>query len=90
MSDSEIRIVRWVLLTIAIFSMLQATVFYDAFRRLILERWFAANERLGTTVPAQMRSSKLHRVWLLLTAVIFAALWWYFGTPRGEAWLRAP
>jgi hypothetical protein len=88
MSDSVIRVLRWVLLAFAILSALQATFLYEGFRRLVLERWFAANERLGAAVPAAMRNPTLHRTWLLLMAAVFAVLWWYLGTTSGDAWLR--
>jgi hypothetical protein len=88
MSDSAIQAVRWVLVALALLSALQATLLYEAFRRLVLERWLAANERVGASVPAAMRNRTLHRAWLLLMAAFFAALWWYLGTPAGYVWLR--
>jgi hypothetical protein len=71
-----------------VINVLQATVLFNFFQRRVFEPWYALSERKGGRVPAIMRDERMHRFWPLLVAIVFVALWWYFGTPSGVALLR--
>jgi len=88
MSDSAINILRWVLLVSVVLNILQATVLYTFFERRIFQPWVAFNARRGAKVPASMRDERVRRFWPWFMAVALLALWWYFGTPTGMAFLH--
>ena len=88
MSDRAITIVRWFLLVSVVLNILQATILFSFFERRIFQAWAAFNERNGAKVPALMLDKRMHRVWPWFMAVVLLALWWYFGTPGGNAFLH--
>ncbi len=69
-------------------SVLQATLLFGAFQRLLFEPWQAMNERAGRRVPGIMRDPRMQRAWPLFMAAVLFAAWWYLGTPAGAALLR--
>ena len=82
--------IRVFLLIAVITAVLQATVLNRWVQRVVFDRWIALGERLGQ--PASGRpfpDPRMARVFPLLMAAIFLALWWYLGTAAGIGWARA-
>lgn len=90
MSESAIQILRVILLAAAVGAFLQATLLAGWTRRRILKPLFAQTERAGGQVPRLMRDERMLRVWSALMAIVFAILWWYFGTGAGQELLQQP
>ena len=88
MSDRAIAILRWFLLVSVVLNVLQATILFSFFERHIFQAWAGFNERWGRQVPALMRNERMHRFWPWFMAAVLFALWWYFGTPAGIAFLH--
>jgi hypothetical protein len=88
MSHANITLIRWVLLALAALAFLHATILFDFFEKHFFERWVALSERRGAQIPSFMRGRSVHRAWAATSAILFAALWWFLGTPAGIAFLR--
>jgi hypothetical protein len=89
MSDQVLTLVRWICLASVALNLLQATVLAGAFRKYLFEPWVSFGERHGgRPLPPLLKDARLHRAWSLLNALIFAAAWWYLGTPAGHEWFH--
>jgi hypothetical protein len=89
MSDTVLTVVRAICFVSIVLNLLQATVFAGQFRRYLFDPWVAFGEkRGGRPLPPLLKDARVHRAWALLNAVLFAAAWWYLGTPEGRAWFE--
>ena len=87
MTPQMVVAIRWFFLIGALLSLLQATILFDVFQRVVIQPWFRLNERLGASVPRMMSDQRFQRGWPALMAIVFAVIWWVTGTPAGQAWL---
>ena len=81
--ESLINGLRWFLLVGIVANLLQATILFEWFQRAIVGRWAAMAERMGRPLPALILNRRAQRAFLLLNAVVFLAIWWFLGTPKG-------
>jgi hypothetical protein len=82
--------IRCVLLFAAITAILQATILFRWVQRNFISRWLALGERLGQPAPpASFTNERVQRIFPLLMACVFLAMWWYLGTPAGAQWRQA-
>jgi hypothetical protein len=88
MSDGAIAILRWVLLFVAVTTVLQATVLHGWIRRRISEGRATLTERARERTPATWPSDTMLRVWPAVMGLVAIGLWWYFGTSAGAEVLR--
>ena len=81
--ESLINALRWVLLVGIVANLLQATLLFEWFQRVIVNRWAAMAERMGRPLPPLMLNRRLQRAFMILNVVVFFAIWWFLGTPTG-------
>jgi hypothetical protein len=87
MSPAVLPMLRWIMLLAAVTAILQATILFRWVQRNFINRWLALGERLGQPAPpAAFTNERAQRIFPLLMAVVFLALWWYLGTPAGVQW----
>ena len=81
---------RIVVLVAAVTAVLQATILNGWVQRTVFDRWVAFGERM-TQSPARGRfpDPRLARIFPLVMAAVFLALWWYLGTAAGVKWAGA-
>lgn len=77
---------RWFLLSGAILNALMATVLYRAVGRSLIY-WYMSFFQFPRLLRRLLSNDTLVRAWGIASSIVCLALWWYLGTPHGDALL---
>jgi hypothetical protein len=78
---------RWFLLSAAIINLLMATVLYRALGRPFIY-WYMSFFQFPLALRRLLSRDRVVQTWGLGSSAVCVALWWYLGTPAGEAAVR--